>query len=85
MHVGYVSGSSFLSGKPIPSSGLYEVIHEQHCLPKQVTLLRDRVFPYCSACSVPIHFSQVRTMDYLDKLDGKIVLHVLPVLDKNAA
>ncbi len=73
------------SGERIPHSGLYEVSHELHLLPSQVTLLKDRTFPPCAACETPVGFTLVRRMDHLDKLKGHVVLHVIPVLPEKAA
>jgi hypothetical protein len=80
-----LSRRSLVSGERIPSSGLYAVEHDEHLLPAQATLLRDQTFPACAACSAPVHFRQVRRMDYLDKLEGNIVIYVLPVLPQDKA
>ena len=76
---------SLTSGQQVPSSGLYQVLHEAHPLPAQVTLLKGYTFPPCSECNAPVYFSQVRHMLHLDKLRGKIVLNILPVLRDEAA
>ncbi len=73
------------SGERIPHSGLYEVSHELHLLPSEVTLLKDRTFPPCAACDTPVQFTLMRRMDHLDKLEGNVVLHVIPVLPDKAA
>lgn len=54
------TSSVFTTGQEIPRSGIYHPIHTRHVLPAQVTLLRGKVFPGCSHCTVPVHFSLVQ-------------------------
>jgi hypothetical protein len=83
--MGFVSALSSISGEPIPSSGLYQVLHDDHALPSQVTLVKGFSFPPCAECAIPVHFKLLRVMPHLDSLRGNIVLNVLPVLKDEAA
>ena len=84
-----MSSLSFRSGEPIPSSGVYEVLHEAHTLLSLVTLVKGYTFPSCAECAIPVHFMQERRMPHLDNLRGNsrgnIVLRSLPVLKDKAA
>jgi CheY-like chemotaxis protein len=46
----------YTTGETIPESGIYTVIHEQHRLPHQVTLLKAEVFPRCAKCGRLVGF-----------------------------
>ncbi len=47
------------SGKPIPRSGTYGFYHA-HSSTREITLLKDRIFPSCFKCSDPVHFVLIR-------------------------
>jgi hypothetical protein len=49
------------TGCPVPENGVYRVIHRQHRLPKEVTLLLGESFPRCSKCSEPVYFQFIRS------------------------
>jgi hypothetical protein len=51
------TSSMFTTGQEISRSGIYHPIHNRHVLRAQLPLLRGRVFPGCSQCQVPVHFS----------------------------
>ena len=72
------------SGQRIGASGLYQVIHYPHSLPKRIVLVKGQTFPPCAECEGPVTFIQVRLMPHLDKLHGCIVLRTLPVLKEAA-
>jgi hypothetical protein len=69
----------YLSGQKVPASGIYQVRHEKHRLPHEVTLLRDQKFPSCEQCGT--EFKVVRLIESLDQVREKIILNVLPVMD----
>jgi hypothetical protein len=71
----------YLSGQKVPASGIYEVRHNKHRLPHEVTLLRDQQFPRCERCGTAVQFRVVRLVDALDERREKIVLNMLPVMD----
>jgi hypothetical protein len=49
------------TGCSIPESGIYRILHSEHRLPTEVTLIRDQPFPRCSKCSEPVYFELVRS------------------------
>jgi len=54
------------TGCSVPESGIYSVVHSQHHLPKEITLIRAQAFPRCSKCSDPVYFDLVRSAPSLD-------------------
>ena len=49
------------TGCNIPESGIYQVLHPQHRLPREVTFIKDQPFPRCSKCDEPVCFALVRS------------------------
>lgn len=49
------------TGCIVPDSGIYRVLHPQHSLPKEITLIRNQNFPRCSKCDEPVCFELVRS------------------------
>ena len=49
------------TGCSVPDSGIYRVLHSQHRLPREVTLIKDQTFPRCSKCSEPVYFALERS------------------------
>src|SRR5579872_1460083 len=49
------------TGCSVPDSGIYRVLHSQHRLPREVTLIRDQSFPRCSQCSEHVYFELERS------------------------
>ena len=77
-------GAVFQTGEKIPMNGIYRVIHHQHRLPHEVTLLRDEEFPKCAKCQDAVKFELVYGVDSNDvqnELSTRIRLYELPVLD----
>ena len=78
---------SYRTGEIIPHSGIYRVIHHQHRLPREVTLLRDEAFPRCSRCSDAVGFEMVmRAVRELEDVDDgrmRIALYELPELESD--
>jgi hypothetical protein len=66
---------TFKTGQIVPQSGIYGVVHLEHRLPHEVTLLCADTFPPCSKCGVNVKFKLLRgvTVDSF-----KIVLNSLP-------
>lgn len=76
--------STFQTGQIIPESGIYKVIHLQHRLPHEVTLLRDQEFPKCSKCGNEVKFELVRPARELNTESGHIVVYQLPELESKS-
>ena len=55
------SRKSLRTGCTVPESGIYRVLHSQHRLPQEVTLLAKQDFPRCSRCSDPVFYELVRS------------------------
>lgn len=75
----------FRTGERIPESGLYRVIHRQHLLPHEVTLLRDQEFPRCEGCRRAVQFQLVRAVRFTEvrhDFSMRIHLYELPVLEQ---
>ena len=68
------------TGKTVPHSGIYRVIHENHVLPREVTLLKDQFFPRCAACERAVLFLPLRIAPGLERSDVRITIYELPVL-----
>jgi hypothetical protein len=56
-------------GLRIPFSGIYEVRHENHRRPHEITLLQGQFFPACRTCGkqvtfVPVHLADRLREDY---------------------
>jgi hypothetical protein len=66
----------------IPVSGIYQVIHAQHRLPHEVTLIDGQTFPPCAKCHEEVRFQLVRELPGLAReRRGNVSLYSLPVLD----
>ena|SRR5579859_123661 len=50
----------FISGETVCESGIYQVVHEGHRLPHEVTMLSGQIFPPCSKCADAVYFHLVR-------------------------
>jgi hypothetical protein len=70
------------SSEAIPVSGIYRVIHAQHRLPHEVTLIAGQVFPPCGQCHEEVRFELVRELPNLAReRRGNVSLYSLPSLD----
>jgi hypothetical protein len=67
----------FETGDEVPSSGIYQVLHKEHRLPREVTLVGGKPFPPCSRCQVKVGFDLLRSVA-VNRYS--IVLHSIPVL-----
>ena len=65
----------------MPDSGVYRVEHVTHVLPREVTLLKDQLFPKCAACEAEVMFLPVRMAPGLEHSGVRIALYELPVVD----
>jgi len=75
----------FKTEDEIPQSGIYRVIHAEHRLPHEVTLLQGEKFPRCAKCNSAVEFQTVYAApDAFEDRRGKIVLHAIPELDRAA-
>jgi hypothetical protein len=68
---------SFKTGDQIEASGIYKVVHREHRLPHEVTLLRNETFPPCSKCKNKVRFELLRPVNVEW---GKIVLNEITAL-----
>jgi len=71
----------FHCGEKIPESGIYRVVHGDHRLPHEVTLLRDQLFPKCSRCEGSVYFELVRSAPDITLGPFKVTLYALPAAD----
>ena len=72
----------FKSSTIIPESGIYRVIHSQHRLPHEVTLIGGQTFPPCGQCHEEVRFELVRELPELEReRRGHVSLYSLPALD----
>src|SRR5579859_3955620 len=73
--------SDLRTGCCIPESGIYRIVHPQHRLPSEVTLLKDHYFPRCSRCAEPVYFELIRSAPLaLSPNRFNVALHELPEL-----
>ena len=47
-------------GEPVPQTGVYRVVHEDHRSEHEATLLNGGQFPQCTRCGEKVRFSLVR-------------------------
>ena len=77
-----MSTEVYRTGEAVPETGIYGVSHSPHCLPSEVTLLRQQPFPRCEKCEAPVEFTFLRSARHVaTNLNFHVVLFVLPVLD----
>ena len=75
----------YRTGETISHSGIYQVIHQQHRLPHEVTLLKDEEFPRCAKCDLAVTFklllaAQTERETFRDE-GVRIALYELPELE----
>lgn len=71
----------FRCGDQILESGIYRVVHANHRLPHEVTLLRDQLFPKCMQCEDSVYFELVRSAPDITIAPFKVALYALPPAD----
>jgi hypothetical protein len=74
---------TYKSSEIIPASGIYRVIHAQHRLPHEVTLIDGQTFPPCAKCRDEVRFELVRNLPALEReRRGSVSLYALPVIEE---
>ncbi len=53
-------------GDTVPESGIYQVMHYQHRLYHEATLVRGSRFPECLQCQERVRFRLVATAAHID-------------------
>ena len=71
----------FRTGQKVPESGIYRVIHSEHRLPHEVTLIKDSEFPRCSKCQGHVTFEVVAVAPRLDDIRERVTLYELPEME----
>ena len=61
----------FKAGDPVPTSGIYEVVHDRldgdnHATPHQVVAISGTVFPSCRACQGWVRFRLHHAAPHID-------------------
>ena len=56
-----VAEQFFTTGQTVPRSGIYKILHK-HSPANQMTLLRNRHFPSCHRCGIPMNFELVSAL-----------------------
>jgi len=75
--------STYRSSERIPVSGIYRVVHAQHRLPHEVTLVEGQTFPPCAKCHHEVSFELVRGVPALEReRRGSVSLYALPVIEE---
>jgi hypothetical protein len=75
--------NTYKSSDVIPESGIYRVLHAQHRLPHEVTLIKGQTFPPCANCHDEVRFELVRELPSLAwERRGSVSLYELPVLEE---
>lgn len=76
------SSRTFETGDSIPESGIYSVVHCEHRLPHEVTLLRHEFFPRCAKCGTRVRFKLLQAVPEANTPAAlRVKLYELPVLD----
>jgi hypothetical protein len=73
--------NQFRCGEKILDSGIYRVVHGNHRLPHEVTLLRDQLFPRCTKCDDSVYFELVRSAPDITLAPFKVALYALPLAE----
>jgi hypothetical protein len=68
----------YKTGHRIPQSGIYRVLHSEHRLPHDVTLLTGEDFPRCAQCGNDVQFELVRAAPDIKNRDFHVVVYELP-------
>lgn len=68
----------YKTGRRIPQSGIYRVLHSEHRLPHDVTLLGGQYFPRCAQCGNDVQFELLRAAPEINDSDFHVVVYELP-------
>lgn len=78
-----ITDGTWKTGAFVPRTGMYAVVHSEHHLPSEVTLVQGESFPRCQACEIPVLFTLRRRLEKgLSLAYSRIRLYQLPVLDQ---
>ena len=73
----------YASGEIAPQSGIYEVVHQGHRLPHEVTMLSGQVFPPCAKCADAVYFKLVREVVEDETPSAfRVTLNQLPEIER---
>ena len=72
----------FRCGQKILESGIYRVVHRDHRLAHEVTLLSGQLFPKCTQCENSVLFELVRSAPDITLGPFKVALYALPAADE---
>lgn len=76
----------FITGDPVPVTGLYLVHHAAHRLPHEALLLKDEKFPRCARCADQVAFELLKAVPGFDQHRNRIArLYELPVMEEGDA
>jgi hypothetical protein len=80
-----IAEGTWKTGTFVPRTGMYAVLHPEHRLPAEVTLVQGELFPRCQACETPVAFALRRRLDnrLSSMAHSRIHLYQLPVLDQH--
>jgi len=56
---------SFVPGRRVLTSGIYEVTHADHRRPHRVTAVMGENFPFCRDCGDQVRFRLVESADHI--------------------
>ena len=73
---------TYKTGQVVPHSGIYQVSHDEHRLPHEVTLLRGNTFPPCSKCGNSVVFALLRAVT-VDRFS--VTLNAIPEMTDSQA
>ena len=80
--------SALRTGETVRKSGIYRVVHSEHRLPDEVTLMDSHTFPSCEKCAAPVEFEFLRPVTNPTFRNSSeqfhVVIHALPVLEDEA-
>ena len=70
--------NQFRCGDKILKSGIYRVVHHEHRLAHEVTLLSGQLFPQCMKCEDSVYFELVRGVPDASLASFRVALYALP-------
>jgi len=76
-----MGAATYRTGQQVSESGIYKVVHQQHRLPHEVTLLKYETFPRCAKCGDRVEFELVHSAPSQRGTSVSVHLYALPDLD----